>query len=261
MQHGAPPVDLISMLNVLRFLAALRDENPALLLLAPLFLLEGLYARTVTAKLPEAAGARSGLAGSGPVLRMLVLGDSAAAGVGVDRQEDALGGQVLQQLAKKFSVQWKIVARIGANTESALHELQEQPPEKYDVALLSLGVNDVTASRSLNDWILLQKRLVDLLREQCHVRFVLLTALPPMHKFTALPQPLRWFLGQRARKFTVALQAFAATHGDCAIVDLGDITQPGMIAADGFHPSIKTYAAWGQAAAELIAQRAASFPS
>jgi lysophospholipase L1-like esterase len=247
-----------AVLNALRFLSALWDENLALLLLAPLFLLEGLYARAATAKLPEAAGARTGRAGSGPALRILIVGDSAAAGVGVERQEDALSGQLVRALESRFSVQWKLMARTGATTESALLELEQSQAEKFDVALISLGVNDVTASRSLGEWLLLQKRLVDLLRQGSTVRLVLLTALPPMHKFTALLQPLRWFLGRRARKFTVALRTFAETQPDCAIVEFGDITQPGMLATDGFHPSIKTYAVWGQAAADLIVQRAAS---
>ncbi len=53
--------------------------------LAPLLLWQGRHVRRVTPRLPEAAGPRAGTTGHGPPLRLLVLGDSAAAGVGVAR--------------------------------------------------------------------------------------------------------------------------------------------------------------------------------
>ncbi|KAB0649370.1 SGNH/GDSL hydrolase family protein, partial [Burkholderia diffusa] len=51
--------------------------------LGPLLLMQGRRVRRVTPRLAEAAGPRDGTAGDGPPLRVLVLGDSAAAGVGV----------------------------------------------------------------------------------------------------------------------------------------------------------------------------------
>jgi len=58
----------------------------AMVVLSPLLVCQGIYVRRVTPKLPEADGPRSGEAGSGALLRLLVLGDSAAAGVGVRTQ-------------------------------------------------------------------------------------------------------------------------------------------------------------------------------
>lgn len=237
------------------------DENPALVLLAPLLFLDGLYARYATVKLPEAAGPRSGSAGAGPAVRILIVGDSAAAGVGVDRQERALAGQLVQALQEKFLVRWKLIAVTGATTESALRDFASYPAEAFDVALTSLGVNDVTSGLSVSEWLRQQKQLIELLQTRFHVRYVLVSALPPMHKFFALPEPLRWFFGRRAMKFTAALRELVHTKSGCALVELGDITQPGMIAVDGFHPSAQTYAAWGQAAAAMIAERSAASAS
>ena len=50
-------------------------------------------------RLPEAEGPRAGSAGEGPALRLLILGDSSAAGVGTTHQEEALLGQ----MRKRFS--------------------------------------------------------------------------------------------------------------------------------------------------------------
>ena len=62
----------------------------AMVVLSPLLICQGMYVRRVTPKLPEADGPRSGEAGSGALLRLLVLGDSAAAGVGVPARKKRL---------------------------------------------------------------------------------------------------------------------------------------------------------------------------
>lgn len=236
------------------FLAAIWAEHPALFLLSPIFLLEGLYARAFTVKLPEAAGPRSGLAGSGPALRVLIVGDSAAAGVGVDQQQQALAGQVVQALQDSFTVQWKIVAATGATTQSTISDLESCPVESHDVALTSLGVNDVTSGVLLEDWLPQQARLLDLLRERFGVHLTLVTGFPPVHNFTALPQPLRWFMGRRSLRFHNALRELLARRKDCEFIELFLADRPGMLAADGFHPSAQTYAIWGKDAALRIMQ-------
>src|SRR5674476_203075 len=79
--------------------------------LAPLLILQGLYVRRVTPKLPEPLGKRSGVHGTGPPLRLLILGDSAAAGVGVSTQSQALSGQLVTLLGAEFQVFWKLIAQ------------------------------------------------------------------------------------------------------------------------------------------------------
>ncbi|MFI5105670.1 MAG: SGNH/GDSL hydrolase family protein [Terriglobales bacterium] len=244
------------MRTVLRFLAAMWEENPALLLLAPLLFLQGIYTRAVTVKLPEAAGPRTGSAGRGSAVRILIVGDSAAAGVGVDRQEQAFSGQLIAALQEQSAVRWRLFAKTGATTESALGELKTCPAETFDIAVTNLGVNDVTSGLSVREWLRLQTQLAELLRTRFQVRTVMLTALPPMHKFAALPEPLRWFLGQRAKRFNLALRSFVPTQSKCDLVELRDLTEPGMLATDGFHPSAQTYAAWGRSVAAMILARA-----
>ena len=55
----------------------------------PLLLLQAIWVRLRTIKLPEAQGQRTGVCGQGEPLTLLVLGDSAAAGVGTNLQENA----------------------------------------------------------------------------------------------------------------------------------------------------------------------------
>ena len=70
------------------------------LALAPLLLAQAVHTRRRLPRLPEAAGAREGVVGRGAELDLLIVGDSSAAGVGVDTQDDALAGCLSRALAR-----------------------------------------------------------------------------------------------------------------------------------------------------------------
>jgi lysophospholipase L1-like esterase len=226
------------------------------LALSPLLLMQGLYVRTVTPRLPEASGARAGEAGAGPVLRVLILGDSAAAGVGTVRQQRALSGQLAKRLVGHYRLSWQLWAENGRTSGQSVTLLEQHPPEAFDTVLLSLGVNDVTGGLSLNKWLHQQRRLVELLVGKFSVRHVIFSPLPPMHHFPALPQPLRWALGMRAKQFNQALGGFIADQPQCSLLAFELPMQVEFIASDGFHPSAMTYALWAEMAAAAIKRQA-----
>lgn len=227
--------------------------HPLLLLpLSPLLLLQGAYVRKVTPRLPEPAGARAGETGSGPALRLLILGDSAAAGVGVKTQQQALAGQLVERLQTSRALNWQLWAANGRTSALCIALLEERTAEPFDAAVISLGVNDVTGGVALAAWLRQQARLADLLREKFGVRRILFTALPPMHRFPALPQPLRWALGTRARRFNRALSAFIAAKPDCRLLSFELPMRGEFIAADGFHPNALTYGLWAEQAANAL---------
>ena len=70
------------------------------LFLLPVLFIQGHKVRKNTPRLAEAKGEREGRAGQGKSLSLLILGDSAAAGVGVENQKDALSGAIIQELQK-----------------------------------------------------------------------------------------------------------------------------------------------------------------
>lgn len=226
------------------------------LALSPLLLMQGLYVRKVTPRLPEAAGARAGEAGTGPALRVLILGDSAAAGVGTAEQQHALSGQLAERLAGDYRLSWQLWAQNGRNSGQCVALLERQPPEAFDTVLISLGVNDVTGGLALNQWLRQQHRLVELLLGKFSARHVIFTPLPPMHHFPALPQPLRWVLGMRAKQFNQALRGFIDDRPQCSLLAFDLPMQAEFIASDGFHPSAVTYALWAEQAAAAIRRQA-----
>ena len=229
----------------------MRDAVLALAL-APLIVPQGLWARWRTPKLPEPPGPRRGVAGAGEPLRLLVLGDSSAAGVGAAHQEEALLGRLVSRLAARREVHFALDAVTGATTAQAIARLESLPDEQFDVAVVSLGVNDVTRGLAVRRWLSLQAVLWSQLRSRVGVGRIVACGLPPVPGFPALPQPLRWYLGGRATRFDAALARAAAGLPGVDYLGLRFTNDVRAMAADGFHPGPPVYAEWAARVAACI---------
>jgi lysophospholipase L1-like esterase len=224
------------------------------LALGPLLLTQALWTRRRTPRLPEAAGPREGATGSGPLLRLLIVGDSSAAGVGVVHQRQALAAQLSRHLAdlSRRRVHWQLLARTGLTSEAALQLAQSWDPDPAELALVVLGVNDVVDQVPVPRALAARQALADWLLETVGVRHVVFAALPPMDRFTALPWPLRAIAGAEARAHDRALAAWAAACDDVSYAPLGFSLEPAHLARDGFHPSEVGYRTCGRALAERL---------
>ncbi|MFN8837365.1 MAG: SGNH/GDSL hydrolase family protein [Burkholderiales bacterium] len=229
----------------------------AALPIAPLLLWQGRRVRRDTPKLPEADGPREGVVGAdrpGRPLRLLIVGDSSAAGVGAGAQDDALAGRLCGRLSARLArpLAWRLVARTGTTTREALALIDAGAADRFDVAVVALGVNDVTALRPVPRWLGDVARVHARLHERHRVRRVLWSGLPPMHRFPALPQPLRGVMGLHARALDAALGRWCAARPGGALprathVPLPAMSDPSLIASDGFHPGPGAYLVWADA--------------
>ncbi|WP_157980378.1 SGNH/GDSL hydrolase family protein [Pseudidiomarina taiwanensis] len=225
------------------------------LLLAPWLIVQGKRVRANTVRLPEAKGPRHGAQGHGELLRVLVLGDSAAAGVGCECQTEAVSGQLAQALAQTYHVQWQLIAQSSLTCAGVLDLLKRSVValnDPIDAVLVSVGVNDVTRRTTVSQWRDDLNALSRYLTETFQARQIIYTSLPPMHVFPALPQPLRWYLGQQARQLDKHLQHHCQTMTNAVYLDLNMPFEPQFIATDGYHPSAAAATIWGQAAAALV---------
>lgn len=227
---------------------------PARAALLPLLAAQALQVRARALRLPEAEGPRAGRAGDGPPLRLLVLGDSSAAGVGAPHQDQALAGQLVARLSPHVAVDWQLHARTGDMTRDALRRL-DRIAGPFDAVLVALGVNDTTRFLPRPVWLAQQRRLIDRLTGDVGARHVILTGLPPMDRFPLLPQPLRWTLGRHAARLDEGLRGLAAAHPACEVLTFDLPDDPALMAEDGFHPSPATYAIWAGMAADHILAR------
>ena len=228
------------------------------ILLGPILLLQGKQVRRTALRLPEAAGARSGMEGAsfqGAPLRLLVVGDSSAAGVGVGHQAEALAQPLARLLSARLErpVVWQLIAKSGVETAEALALLEDEAPQHADVLVTALGVNDVTGRHAPERFVGDYRRLLDAIRSRAGAPLFVANGLPPMHRFPALPQPLRWYLGQCAFRLDRALQAWLATLPDAHYQSL-HWAERGDVARDGFHPGAAQYRRWAEALAVNIAE-------
>jgi lysophospholipase L1-like esterase len=227
----------------------------AKLVLAPLLVAQAVATRRRAPALPEADGARRGRVGRGQALRLLIVGDSSGAGVGVKTQDDALAGHLTRTLAGLLPrrIDWVLHAKSGVTTAQALALVQASQPEPADVAVVVLGVNDVVDQVPSQRAVQQRAALADWLREHAGVHHVVFAPLPPMHQFPLLPQPLRWVLGSDAARHNAAAARWAATRADVSHVPIAlDLGLQNM-ADDGFHPGEPVYRACGEALARHIA--------
>ena len=196
--------------------------------------------------MPEPPGPRQGHAGAGPPLRLLILGDSSAAGVGAAHQDQALAGRLCAHLSDHVRLDWRLAARSGATTATALRMLDALGPASFDAAVIALGVNDVKNGLSAARWMRNYRALVDRLDTGFGTTTICASGVPPLQHFPLLPSPLRDVLGARAGRFDAILRDIAADtpglHHIPFDLDLG----PHLMAADGFHPGPRAYDAWAQ---------------
>ncbi len=221
--------------------------------LLPVLALQALSVRRNAQLLPEPIGPRAGRDGRGPRLRLLIAGDSSAAGVGAGTLHQALSGQLVRRLAKDYAVEWRLEATTGHTTRDTIDRLQGID-DQFDVVVTALGVNDVTRAVNRRHFENLQTQLLDLLTGPLGARRVIVTAVPQMGRFPALPQPLAWVLGSQAARLDRGLQQVAARFPQARHLRLDLPDDPALAAPDGYHPSPKTYAIWAEKLARLISQ-------
>jgi lysophospholipase L1-like esterase len=226
------------------------------LALAPLLVAQAIATRRRAPVLPEAGGAREGLVGSGaPPLRLLIAGDSSAAGVGVADQAQSVAGHLVGALHRRTGrpIAWTLRARTGLTTRGVHAMLAAAPPPPADVAVVITGVNDVMeqipAARAVRDRAALAEWLIG----AGYVHHVAFAPLPPVHRFPLLPEPLRRVMGGDARRHDAALARWAATRGDVSHACFALELDAAGMASDGFHPGEPVYRACGEALAAHIA--------
>lgn len=225
------------------------------LMLAPVLVAQAVVTRRRAAVLPEAEGPRQGRIGRGrSPLRLLIAGDSSAAGVGVLHQDQAFVGHLTRELHRRASrpVRWSLHARSGLTTQQVHGLLRGQPLLHSDLAVVVSGVNDIIDRVSPRRAVQHREMLADWLLSQVGVAHVFFTPLPPMHRFPLLPQPLRHVMGADARAHNQVLARWADTRDDVSFVPIELELAVDHMSHDGFHPGEPVYRACGEAVAAFI---------
>ncbi len=197
-----------------------------------------------------------GRVGSGPapVVDVLWLGDSTAAGVGASSAATALPTLVAE--GRDRPVELTTLARSGVTlAEVVEHQLPAVAAAEPDVVFVSVGANDVTHFTSRADFEQRYRRLVAGLPESAEV---VLLGVPDMGAVPRLAQPLRAVAGFRGRQLDEVVQEVAADTGS-AYVDIAGEAGPlfradpdRFFAADRYHPSDAGYRRWADAVLDVV---------
>ena len=213
-------------------------------LLLPIALVQGLWVRQTVPRLQPARG-RRGAFGTGPRSMSVVgIGDSIVAGVGVDRQEQALLGHFARRLHERTerSVRWQARGLNGADSATILTRIVPRVPAA-DLYVLSAGVNDAVRGVAPARFARHVTGMVRALRVRSPSASIVFAGIPPLERFPALPWPLAALLGQRAARLQATVRELAPQIG-LMCFDFPPQLPAGGFALDGFHPAAAACDAW-----------------
>jgi lysophospholipase L1-like esterase len=223
-------------------------------LLLPVIAVQGMRLRSTIITTPPATGPTSGTVGSasGPPLRLAVLGDSTAAGCGVDTHDNGFTGWLARELAGRArrTVSWQVVGQFGATARRIRHRLLPQLGADLDVAVLLAGGNDVLARRTPAEWREDLAAILDGLTDRAEQ--VVVAGIPPFASFPSLPGTLGRYLGEHASALDAVSRQLCAEHPRTTWVTPTGVPPPDYFAHDRFHPSASGYRFWAQVVADRL---------
>lgn len=239
---------------------------------AALILLEAVLARTHRYAKPALELAMRTTVGppQAPPLRLTLLGDASALGVGVNSVTESLGGQLAELLAAPVGgasgrsggrrVELSSVAVAGSRSaDLATQVARALVGNRPDVAVILIGAGDATTLRQPAEAAGYLGTAVRRLRD-AGVEVVVGTC-PDLSACRAFAPPLRQLIGWYGRRIARS-QAAAAHAAGADVVDMAGETGPifradaGALCFDGFHPSADGYRVWAHALYPAVAAAA-----
>ena len=183
----------------------------------------------------------------------VVLGDSAAQGLGAPSPEGGYVGQVLAELRRGTGLPWRVynLSTSGALIRDALHDQLPRLPASPDLVTCGIGANDILYSSP--------PRLFGDLR-------ALVGALPDEAVILDLPLPagLWGIIGRITLPYVARVNRTiheAARARGLPVAEVSAHFRPpwgGKFASDGFHPSRTGYRDWTRALLAALPSAAAA---
>jgi lysophospholipase L1-like esterase len=219
------------------------------LLLSPVLLVQARKMRRVIPILPDAATPWSGSLDAPDPVRLLVLGDSTAAGVGARTQDDALPGNIARELHTHWGrgSTWNAIGENGATARDIVDRyLSSATVAEYDLIFLSIGANDALHIRSRGAFRRDVRCILRRLRARNPEALILVSSLPAFFRFESLPNPLRWILYLHSSSLEAAARRVVAGEPGVIMSPPPPPYTAGFFASDQFHPSASGYHDWAE---------------
>ncbi|NUS72248.1 MAG: SGNH/GDSL hydrolase family protein [Corynebacteriales bacterium] len=196
---------------------------------------------------PPPIGRKFGEGNPGTPIKLAILGDSSAAGLGAEIATETPGALIAAGLAKAVHrpVTLTNTAVVGAQSQHLYAQVEKTLPTKPDLAIIFIGGNDVirrinpaTATRHL------AHAVTDL---RAGGSEVIVCTCPDMTGMEPLHAPLRWLVKHWCREMATT-QTVAVVSAGGRTVSLGDLLgeefrlrPQELYALDRFHPNAQGY--------------------
>ena len=197
--------------------------------------------------MPDAALPWQGTIDGPRPLRLLVLGDSTAAGVGASTQVEGLPGNLARALAARWSrgIEWTAIGENGATARDlVVRFLDAAAAERWDFVFVSIGANDALGLRSRSAFGRDIRTVLARLRESSPDAPIIISSLPAFFRFVLLPNPLRWNLYLHSQSLEGEARRVAASLPGVIMSPPPPPYSEGFFAEELFHPSATGYRDW-----------------
>ena len=209
--------------------------------------------------------------GAGQRLRLVVLGDSTTAGVGVERAEDSLPYLLAERIAARENVQVHVVSYGWAGARAADVAEKQLPRAREplragddapflagaDVVAVVVGSNDATHQTAPGRYRSAMRTTMDGVRAAAPDARIVLAGIPRFRGALRAIEPLITLADAYARLLRPISRAEAERVG-AAYADLAAGVPPrierGMefLSSDNFHPSVIGYSLWADVIFEAL---------
>ena len=195
----------------------------------------------------------------GRVLRLAVLGDSTAAGLGASSPRSAYPTLLADRFASEgYRVELFAFGVSGARVNDVLHaQAPRAVAHDPDLVFVGIGANDAIHVTPLSA---VRRDMRELVRRLKRTGAGVVVAGPPDMRAAAWHEPLRSLAGWRGRRVAAEVRAVAHSEG-VPVVPLAELARPYFAAGytdayggDDLHPGDGGYRAWAEAIYPYLAE-------
>lgn len=218
----------------------------------------GLNKKITVARLPDAPMPWEGAIDGPDPVRVLVVGDSTAAGCGVTERDEMLVARIAHHAATELGrgAQWRAIGKNGHRSDEFIRDfLAEAVAHPADIIYISLGANDALGVRNRRVAARNLVRIARALREANPDAAIALSSLPAFFRFTRLPEPLRSTLYRIAQGIERTTRLRLESEDRIAMRRPPVAYPDGFFARDGFHPSALGYDLWARIVVDEFVER------
>jgi hypothetical protein len=191
-------------------------------------------------------------------MRIVVIGESNAIGLGVTRHELGMVGHLARLLSARSSrgVFWSAIGKPGLRIHDAWEVIGDNHSllAHADVVVVMMGIADTLSLTSRSTWTAHMTDTLDLLTEVMpNTARIVITRIPPMDNAGSVSRLARFAAGRQARLFNRITQQIVSESRLGQMVDFpSELVESLWVPGGRQSPYVGMYSAWSASVAEVL---------